>query len=65
MFVQKLSELQPEGIVGTVGVLRSAEENQHERLALVDHLALRIFLKERSKELDLLLEGGLAVEVFV
>ena len=65
MVFQKLSDLKPEGIVPTIWILRRPDVNQHERLAFVDDLALRIFLQQRSEELDFLLECSLAVEVLV
>jgi hypothetical protein len=63
MTSQKFSDLKPEGIVGTIWILRRPDENQHERLAFIDDLVLRIFLQERTKEFDFFFERGLAVEV--
>ena len=65
MISQECSELEPQWIVGSIRVLRRPEKDQHERFSFVDDLALRIFLQERSKELDFLLKSGLAVEVLV
>src|SRR5271155_1327417 len=63
MMLQELPDLKPERIVGDVGILRRAKENQHERLALVDHLALGIFLQKSRKIIDFFFERGLSIYV--
>src|ERR1039458_9819659 len=63
MVFQKFSDLEPQGIVCPVWILRSSKENQHQGLAFVDHLTVGIFPQQRTKELDFLLERGLSVEI--
>src|SRR5580658_2173807 len=53
MVAEKFADANPERTIRTIGILRSPEVKQHERLALVNDLTFGILLHERSEVFDL------------